>query len=72
MREPCGEIGSVKGSLGRGRGIYHVVRVILWHVGFALPGISGRRAIQHGMTGPRCTSTTLVLYKSHPASGCIT
>jgi hypothetical protein len=33
MREPCGKLGLSKALWGEvGRGIYHVVRVILWHV----------------------------------------
>ena len=75
MREPCGEIGSVKGSLGRGGSWYlpygtrylvarGVVVCAHWHLG--PPRHSG--LLPHGMTGTRCTTTTLVLYRSACAS----
>jgi len=61
MREPCRKLGLSKTRWGElGRGIYHVVRVILWHVGLqcALTGISGRHAIS-GYSLSRDDRTTL-------------
>ena len=71
MREPCEKLGLSKARWGEvGRGIYHMVRVILWHVwGLCVRHWHlGPRAAVH--PGPRLysiTRTTLVLHRSASA-----